>query len=162
MSRGRRRGPSLRRSRRTPVPRTPRPAPRSTRQLRSAAVSLRSRLRSRLWPTRRLFEARHAQLQQELAGLRAAVDGLAARQDSIFALQAELTTRLRRTQALSARVYELMHGWPELLVAAREDPSYDLAYDDSAPLISIPIPTFHSPDTLCDRALASVRAQTYS
>src|SRR5262249_44636127 len=67
----------------------------------------------------------------------------------------------RRTQALTARVYEMLQRWPELLAAARADPEYELAYTEPEPLISIPIPTYHSPDTLCHRALASVRAQTY-
>ena len=143
-------------------------------------------MRSKLWPTRRLFEWRHGQLTQELAAvresieglktmhssidglrgelttLRDVVEGLAVRQESIFATQAELRTRLRRTQALSARTYELLHDWPALLTAARSEETYTLAYEEAVPLVSIPIPTFNSPDTLCDRALASVRAQTHS
>lgn len=143
-------------------------------------------VRSKLWPTRRLFEWRHGQLTQELAAvresieglktmhssidglrgelttLRGVVEGLAVRQESIFATQAELRTRLRRTQALTARTYELLHDWPALLTAARNEEAYALAYEEAVPLVSIPIPTFNSPDTLCDRALASVRAQTHS
>jgi glycosyltransferase involved in cell wall biosynthesis len=79
----------------------------------------------------------------------------------MFAGQAELRTRLRRTQALTARVYEQLHAWPELLADARERAGYELAYSEPQPLISIPIPTYHSPETLCERTLASVRAQTY-
>jgi hypothetical protein len=74
---------------------------------------------------------------------------------------AELRTRLRRTQALTARVYEAQHRWPELLEAARADPGYELPYTESEPLVSVTVTTYHSPDTLCERALASVRAQSY-
>jgi Glycosyl transferase family 2 len=118
-------------------------------------------LRYRLWPTRRLFEHRIDQLAGQLASLRASIDELAVRQERALAGQAELQTRLRRTQALSARVYEALQDWPALVAAAREQPTYDLAYEAPNPLVSIPIPTFHSPDTLCHRALASVRAQTH-
>lgn len=125
-------------------------------------------LRSRLWPTRRLFEGVHGQVRQELAELRGLVEELAAtqarisaRQDQVLPWQAEVHTRVRRAQALSARAYEAAQNWPALLDAARREPAYALAYGEAEPLISIPIPTYNSPDTLCDRALASVRAQTY-
>jgi hypothetical protein len=119
-------------------------------------------VRSRLWPTRRLFEGSHRHVSQELAALRASVTELSAGLDQVVASQAELRTRLRRTQALSARSYEALQGWPALLDDARRKPTYSLAYEELEPLISIPIPTFNSTDTRCDRALASVRAQTYA
>jgi glycosyltransferase involved in cell wall biosynthesis len=100
-------------------------------------------------------------MMQQLVELRRCTDAIAARQDQLFAAQAELTTRLRRTQALTARAYEALQDWPALLQAARTDPGYEVAYQDPDPLISIPIPTFKSPDTLCERALASVRSQTH-
>jgi hypothetical protein len=132
----------------------------------------------KLWPTERRFEWRHGEVMDQLsavraaldaqptradlAALRAAVDQLAARQEQIYTWQAEMVVRLRRSQALTARVYEHLHGWPALLEDARSQASYELAYQDPDPLISIPIPTYHSPDTLCERALASVRAQTHT
>jgi hypothetical protein len=129
-------------------------------------------LRSRLWPTRRYYELREAELEAQLEELRAAVEGheesilgslaqLAADQQRLLAGQAELRTRLRRTQGLAARAYEGHQGWPALLETARASERYAEAYTEAEPLISIPIPTYHSPDTLCERALASVRAQTY-
>jgi Glycosyl transferase family 2 len=126
-------------------------------------------LRSKLWPTRRLFEGALREVSQELAALRAlgeelsaAQAGISARVDQIFDWQAEVHTRIRRTQALTARSYEALQGWPALLDSARREATYPLAYEELEPLISIPIPTRNSPDTLCDRALASVRAQTYA
>jgi hypothetical protein len=126
----------------------------------------------RLWPTRRRFEWRHTELMAELATLResvrelsalqATLDQLTASQEQMFDWQAETRIRLRRTQALTARVYERLHDWPSRLADARRLDSYERAYRDREPLISIPIPTYHSPHTLCQRALASVRAQTYS
>jgi hypothetical protein len=125
-------------------------------------------VRSRLWPTRRLSEWNHYELSRELAALRASVDELSATQaqlntrlDQVFTSQTEVHTRVRRAQALSARTYEALQGWPALLEKARREPTYPLAYEDPEPLISIPIPTYNSPDTLCERALRSVRAQTY-
>src|SRR5579862_5944342 len=134
-------------------------------------------LRARLWPTRRLFDARLSAAVRELAGYLSDVRGSVGRDvgdmrrelgeltTAVAQLregQEEMRTRLRRTQALTARAYEAIHGWPELLAAARSQPDYELAYEDPEPLISIPIPTYHSPDTLCERALASVLAQTYT
>jgi hypothetical protein len=126
-------------------------------------------VRDRLWPTRRLFEGAHGQVWHELAALRGLVEELAATQarisdrvDQTFPWQAEVYTRVRRAQALSARAYEAAQGWPVLLETARREAAYPLAYEELEPLISIPISTYNSPDTLCDRALASVQAQTYS
>jgi hypothetical protein len=119
-------------------------------------------LRRKLWPTQRRFEWRHGEVMNELSALRAVVDQLAAHHEQLYAWQAEMVVRLRRTQALTARVYEHLHDWPALLKEARAHASYRLAYEHAEPLISIPIPTYRSPDTLCDRALASVRAQTYT
>src|SRR5690242_15380662 len=135
-----------------------------------------SYVRNRLWPTRKLFEGRQAQIRRELAevrgsmdalaarqeqavpeltALRASIDALAARQEQILAWheqilgwQAEIRTRIRRTQALAARAYAAAQRWPELLEAARAEPSYERAYTEPDPLISIPISTYHSPDTL--------------
>jgi hypothetical protein len=95
--------------------------------------------------------------QQQTEEIRA----LAAGQRQLLEGQAEVRTRLRRTQALTARTYEALQRWPDQLAAARESDLYARAYQHPEPLISIPIPTYHAPGKLCDRALASVRAQTY-
>jgi hypothetical protein len=134
---------------------------------------LRTRIRSRLWPTRRLFEGRHLELAYQIAELRALVDQVAdeqrarlvaldASQQRLAAVQAELRTRLRRTQALTARAYEAQQQWPALLGAARAEPSYARAYEEPEPLVTVAVSTYHSPDALCDRALASVLAQTHA
>jgi hypothetical protein len=143
-----------------------------------------------MWPTRRLFEGRHRELGGEVAGLRAGLGALhteladlraglaalhsgldalhpelaefSARQEQMFVQQAELVTRLRRTQALTARTYEAQQGWETLLAAARDGTGYEAAYEDPEPLISIPIPTFNSPNTLCALTLPSVQAQTHT
>jgi hypothetical protein len=121
-----------------------------------------------MWPTRRYFELCQGQLEERLAGIAEQVSGigqavarLEAESRQLAVVQAELQTRGRRSQALIARTYERVHDWPGLLAAARETPRYAAAYEQREPLISIAISTYHSPDTLCDRVLASVRAQTY-
>jgi Glycosyl transferase family 2 len=118
-------------------------------------------LRAKLWPTRRLYEHRNAELHQELAALRQTIDQLSERQQLMVLWQAEMRTRLRRTQALAARAYERLQDWPSQLAAARRHPDYEHAYTDPEPLITVAMSTYHSPDTLVDVALASVRAQTY-
>ena len=119
-------------------------------------------LRAKLWPTRRLYEHRSAELHRELAALREAVEEISERQQHMLLWQAEMRTRLRRTQALAARAYEGLQDWPGQLAAARRNPDYERAYSEPEPLISVAMSTYHSPDTLVDVALASVRAQTYS
>jgi hypothetical protein len=148
---------------------------------------LRERTRNRLWPTRRLFEGRQLELAQRLAALsqqstvlaqqvaelrqlvaatadeqRSRVMALEASQQPLAAVEFELRTRLRRTQALVARTYEAQQRWPELLAAARAQPEYERAYVDPSPLVTVAISTYHSPDTLCNVALESVRRQTHS
>lgn len=127
------------------------------------------RLRSRLWPTRRFYELRQQAVEahletvaERLEELHAELRASAADQERLIAGQAELRTRLRRTQALTARGYESIQGWPNLLAIARDSEGYTRGYSEEEPLISIPIPTYHSPDSLCDRALASVLAQSHS
>jgi Glycosyl transferase family 2 len=101
------------------------------------------------------------QMARQLAGLSAEVRRLTEEQQRLVAGQAEMQTRVRRAQALIARTYEALQGWPELLAAARRSERYEAAYTDRDPLISIPIPTYNSPATLCERSLASVLAQTH-
>jgi hypothetical protein len=109
---------------------------------------------------RRELERRAAR-DEQLAALAASVERLERSQARLEDWLAEVRTRTRRTQALTARAYEAQQGWPALLAAARAGADYETAYTEADPLISIPIPTYHSPDTLCERALASVRAQTH-
>lgn len=136
-------------------------------------------VRGRLWPTRRMLEGSQRGLAHELRMTREAIErrlsGIEGRLSEmeaglarllvvtadLDAGQAETRTRLRRTQALTARAYEAIHDWPGLLAAARHAPEYEHPYTEAEPLISIAVSTYHSPDTLCDRALASVRAQSY-
>lgn len=100
-------------------------------------------------------------LREELGELRATLARIEAAQSTLIERQAEAGTRIRRAQALTARTYEALAGWPELLARARAAADYEDAYTDPAPLVSVPIPTYHSPETLCERSLASVKAQTH-
>src|SRR4051794_27522473 len=49
----------------------------------------------------------------------------------------------------------------ERLLDARADPSYEAAFDEPEPLISIVLATFDSHQTLRERAIPSILAQTY-
>ena len=108
------------------------------------------------------LEDRVDALSGALVDLAETLRGIAAEQQRQGQWLAELRTRARRTQALGARTYEALSGWPALLAAARASEDYELAFTDADPLITVPIPTYHSADTLCNRALASVRAQTHT
>lgn len=72
-----------------------------------------------------------------------------------------LERRLEDTQALVARSYENAFGWPSQLQAMREDAAYEEAWNEPEPLVSVRIATYNNVRLLCDRALASVRSQTY-
>jgi hypothetical protein len=70
-------------------------------------------------------------------------------------------SRLIDTQALVARVYEQAHDWPRQLQRIRTEPDYALAWEEREPLVSVRIATYGAADLLCDRALATVRRQSY-
>jgi hypothetical protein len=73
----------------------------------------------------------------------------------------DIQARARRTQALAARAYEAAFDWPGQLATIRSEAEYDGAWEESEPLVSVRIATYNRADLLCERALASVRAQTY-
>jgi Glycosyl transferase family 2 len=106
--------------------------------------------------------ARLDELSRQMAELASGLAELKASQGLLVGWQAEVRTRVRRTQALTARTYEGLQDWSDLLATARAEDRYELAFNDPDPLVSIPIPTYHSPETLCGRALASVLAQTHT
>jgi glycosyl transferase family 2 len=72
----------------------------------------------------------------------------------------DVDRRLRATQALTARTYEQTQDWKARLEEGRLAEDYELAYEDS-PLITVRIPTYNRAQVLCERALASLRRQTY-
>ena len=73
---------------------------------------------------------------------------------------AYLERRLAAVQGLTARVYEHQHGWAEQLEQIRSSAGYEEAFSGE-PLVSVRIPTYDRPGKLFDRALASVRRQSY-
>jgi glycosyltransferase involved in cell wall biosynthesis len=62
---------------------------------------------------------------------------------------------------MAGRIYEQAQGWPQRIEAARREPGYEAAYQPE-PLISVRIPTFNRAEIVCQRALESVRRQTYA
>lgn len=73
---------------------------------------------------------------------------------------ADIESRLRDTQALVARTYERSYGWPQVVADMRAAPDYDNAFVGE-PLVTVRIATYNMSEILCDRALASLRRQSY-
>ena len=91
-------------------------------------------------------EQMHAQ-RNAVAELRAAISELK-----------EIQTKQLR---LSRAGYDDLGGLREKLIALRRSDSYAVAFENRHPLVSVPIATFNAAELLIDRAIASVRAQTY-
>ncbi len=107
----------------------------------------RDRLAAR---TRDTVVARAAQLADAVERRR----GLDARLE-------ELEATLRDVRRLAARTYEHSLRWDEQLAALRAAPDYGTPWEEAEPLVSVRIPTYNNAAVLCERALSSVRAQTY-
>lgn len=114
------------------------------------AVELRpsiDRLES-TWEAWRLEESKRMLAQrQQVAELRAAV--------------AQLQDIQNKHLRLSRADYDDIRGLRQKLVALRRSDSYAATFENRHPLVSVPIATFNAGELLVDRAIASVRAQTY-
>jgi cellulose synthase/poly-beta-1,6-N-acetylglucosamine synthase-like glycosyltransferase len=73
----------------------------------------------------------------------------------------ELEATLGDVRRLAARTYEHSLGWEEQLAELRATPDYGRPWEEAEPLVSVRIPTYDNAAILCERTLASVRAQTY-
>jgi Glycosyl transferase family 2 len=85
--------------------------------------------------------------RDEIAELRAAIDKLQEIQTKHF--------RLSRAE------YDDITGLRQKLIALRRSDTYAATFENRHPLVSVPISTFNAAELLVDRAIASVRAQTY-
>jgi hypothetical protein len=85
--------------------------------------------------------------RHELAELRAAVTRL----------QENQTKHLR----LSRAAYDGIGDLRQKLIALRRSDSYAATFENRHPLVSVPIATFNAAELLVERAIASVRSQTY-
>jgi uncharacterized coiled-coil protein SlyX len=139
-------------------------------RLGRAARRLRNRLPAssgHLAGTLRESEARLEHLSDGLDDTNRLLDAINQRvgalAESVERQHAQLAAvdrRLEHTQGLTARAYERQEGWPERLAAIRRDPGYEEAFSGE-PLVSVRIGTYRNPGMLCERALASVRRQSY-
>ncbi len=66
-----------------------------------------------------------------------------------------------RTARLTASMHERAARWPERLAELRRSPEWQLAYSESEPLITGRIATWNRAELVVERAIASVRRQTY-
>ena len=73
---------------------------------------------------------------------------------------AELERRLTDTQALVARTYERLAGEDDVVRMARQDPDFDVAWQDD-PLVSVRIATYNGVGPLLDRTIPSLLSQTH-
>jgi Glycosyl transferase family 2 len=85
--------------------------------------------------------------RQEVADLRAAV--------------AQLQDVQSRHLRLSRAHYDDIGGLREKLIALRRSDGYAATFENRHPLVSVPIATYNAGELLVERAIASVRAQTY-
>jgi hypothetical protein len=100
------------------------------------------------WEEWRAHESEQMLAQRnEVAELRAAIGELK-----------EIQTKQLR---LSRAGYDDLGGLREKLIALRRSDSYAAAFENRHPLVSVPIATFNVAELLVERAIASVRAQTY-
>jgi Glycosyl transferase family 2 len=123
-----------------------------------AAVGTRLRRRQALYeaaeramtvvePSIDRLEAALDRQQQEVAALRSAVSDLH-----------ELQTKQIR---LSRAAYDEIGRLRRQLVAVRQSDAYAATFEHRRPLISVPIATYNAAELLVERAIASVRGQTY-
>jgi glycosyltransferase involved in cell wall biosynthesis len=73
----------------------------------------------------------------------------------------ELEATLEDVRRLAARTYEHSLRWDEQLAGVRAAPDYGAPWEEAEPLVSVRIPTYNNAAVLCERALSSLRSQTY-
>jgi glycosyltransferase involved in cell wall biosynthesis len=96
------------------------------------------------------MNARDALLFESLTGARAAGSGPA------------VLDQLKRIVDALQVIYDDEPGNRRRLYAGRASSEYEAAYSEDEPLVSVIIPTYRSYETLRDRALPSILAQTYT
>lgn len=72
-----------------------------------------------------------------------------------------LTRAVADARAMAAAAYERIEGGEEIVSRARESEAWERAYAEPEPLVSVRIATRNRAELLVERALASVRRQTY-
>ena len=105
-----------------------------------------------------MLSARSSAIEQELARLRSSLDELAA---SMRVSLDELAEGQSRHYRLALAQYDDIARLREQLRTVRRSEAYDSTFANREPLVSVPIATYNLSSTLIDRAIASVRAQTY-
>jgi hypothetical protein len=125
-----------------------------------------------LRPARIAAEQRDASIASTIGAVETAVNELrmesSALRHQIEALHAQLTSqqddvhaRLDRIRAIASSALDDISALRQRLADARSGKEYELAYDDPEPLVTVRVATFNLAETLVERALASVLAQTY-
>ncbi|HEX3873515.1 MAG TPA: glycosyltransferase, partial [Solirubrobacteraceae bacterium] len=133
-------------------------------RLRRQASSIAAALRE-IAAAQRSMPGQIDRLRAELArpddAIGSQLDGPRAARATEDERYAGLEGRLRAVQALLARIYERQADWTTQVEQLRREPGYDDAWDGE-PLVSVRIATYNRASLLVDRALASVRRQTYA
>src|SRR5436190_183929 len=97
-------------------------------------------------------------VQASLAELEASMAGMAERLDRHIE---DTTHRFHRLFQVLERMADDEVGNRRRLVATRRDPSYEAAYEEADPLVSVLIPTYSNAEGLRERSLPSVLAQSH-
>jgi hypothetical protein len=97
-------------------------------------------------------------LRQELTRLRKQVEALGSQLNSRVSVAIERADELR---AITAADYDRIPELRAALRAVRASEEYAAVWERDRPLITIRIPTYNRAETLVERALPSVLAQTY-
>jgi hypothetical protein len=100
-------------------------------------------------------------LEARIGELGAKVDAVLARLEDIAAASAQQEERLEIATEVLRTLHDDEAGNRLRLHELRRTAAYEAAYDDSNPLVSVVIPTYNRPETLCERSIPSVLAQTH-
>ena len=100
-----------------------------------------------------------AELRQEVSDLHAEQRAAA---EAAQARHAELETRLTRLRDAVRHARDDDQATMRLLAEARASAAYRAAFEEAEPLVSVVVPTYRHFESLRDRALPSVYAQTYT
>ena len=104
-------------------------------------------------------------LDRRFQALHHRLEGLVELRGEVAALRAELAALAQRVDADLLPVLRLLAGRDaenrRLLAAARADRDYELAFDETEPLVTIVLPTFRRAELLRTRSLPAALAQTH-
>jgi Glycosyl transferase family 2 len=107
------------------------------------------------------FGKRLEAVERATAELRAELAELGEPLGRIRQLTVGLDALATEARDMSARTYDRLENADAIIADVRAAADYERAWSEEEPLVSVVIATYNGAEVLCERALASVRAQTY-